>query len=155
MHDERVTITDFLLARISEDEIDLAGERDVDSHPFPQDPVHPEGPAWVTADGRDVTAEYDHWLSELPITKEAQRWQAECDAKRTIVELHPLTADVVPVDTGPTPGYGCETCHTVTAGRIEDVDYVEALGPCETLLALASVYADHPRFDPSWQVATS
>lgn len=147
-----MTITDFLLARISEDEIDLAGERDIDSNPFPHGPVRPQGPGWVTLDGRDVTGDYDYWFSELPITREAQRWELECDAKRKIVELHPLTTDVVPVDTGPNPGYGCETCHTVTSGRIDDVDYVEALGPCDTLLALASVYADDPQFREEWKL---
>ncbi|GEB16678.1 hypothetical protein NSI01_49930 [Pimelobacter simplex] len=54
---------------------------------------------------------------------------AECKAKRRIVELHE-----------PGPGAWCsETC-----------DSESPIG-CDTLLALASVYADCPDFNPAWR----
>lgn len=53
---------------------------------------------------------------------------AECEAKRRIVEEHGV---IDPCD-----------AHDPMTGRAE---------PCPTLLDLASVYADHPDFDPAWR----
>lgn len=53
---------------------------------------------------------------------------AECTAKRKIIEAH---------DSG---GAWCDHC---SGGGVND-------GGCPTILAILSIYADHPDFDPAW-----
>lgn len=114
-----MTITEFLLARIAEDE--AAADR-VEFRPY----LGEGAPELLTA-----------------------RVLAECEAKRRIVESHPvyrgprlLAVDSSGADTA------CEMCHATS--RIDEGAVIEALGPCDTLRALASVYADHPDLDPAW-----
>lgn len=125
-------LTDFLSARLDEDEasaqVDLAVE---ESHRW----YVPSG-AW--------------WPSRV---------LAEVAAKRRIVELH----DVVSYDYGEYIGdqflqtgvsialreFTCLTCCDERCSRRED--HLEPVVLCcDTLRALASVYADHPGFDPAW-----
>lgn len=131
-----MTLTEFLLARIEEDKERAMAA--ITLVPW----LHVANAA-AANDQREAGLHVLEW--------QPRRVLAECEAKRRIVEAHPLTADVTPVHTGPTPDVGCETCHTVTASSIDDVDYVEALGPCDTLLALALPYADHPDYQPEWR----
>lgn len=88
----------------------------------------------------DVGADHSHIARHDPA-----RVLAECDAKRRIVAAHPLTGSVIPEGyVGRNEGFGCETCH--------DWDGVtEALGNCDTLLALALVYAEHPDYRDEWK----
>lgn len=107
-----VTITDFLLARIAEDETRAM-------------------PAWRNGE-----------LAPDRITR-------ECEAKRRIVELHRIAMWTRHVRViGNPAGYEDRRAesHCVTC----DPDGNEQDGPCLTLRALASVYADHADFDPSW-----
>lgn len=140
-----MTLTEFLLARITEDEANATSSDVLQRAMTAAWPGLPPGLSIDEATRRTRAALV---AAGLP---DAGRVLAECEAKRRIVEAHPLTADVTPVHTGPTPDVGCETCHTVTASSIDDVDYVEALGPCDTLLALALPYADHPDYQPEWR----
>lgn len=77
-----------------------------------------------------------------------ERMRRECEAKRQIMEEHPLTTDVAPVWTGPTPGVACANCAALGRGSR---DIVEDIGPCDTLLALAAVYSDHPDYQQEWK----
>jgi hypothetical protein len=110
-----MTLTEFLLARIAEDEDEarIANAGYYLRYSFDR------------LDQRVV----DHLSRHAPA-----RVLAECEAKRRIVAEHP--------DYG---GYGesCETC----ADSAEDL----RPWPCETLLALAAVYADHPDYDEAWR----
>lgn len=67
---------------------------------------------------------------------------ADVAAKRKVMELH----EIVPADVGfgQSKGFGCVTCDW-------DRDYgIAPTGGCDTLRALASVYATHPSFNPDW-----
>jgi hypothetical protein len=99
-----MTITEFLLERIAEDE----------------------------ATGADLEQEANLTLETLGC-----RVLAEAAAKRAIIALHaPVTA---PHGTLPI----CAECGDWWDGS--PIDY-----PCDTLRALASVYADHPDYDAGW-----
>lgn len=98
-------VTEFLLARIAEDEAEVGGlypgERDENAGP--------NGIGWA-----DVGA-----INEVLMTS-ANRVLAECKAKRHIIW-------------GMTP-----------YGTLDDINAREIFG------ILASVYADHPDYDPAW-----
>jgi len=122
-----MSITEFLLARIAQDE--AAAQSAMGA-----------GATWVTAaDTAAGIAGADAGL--LILVHNPVRVLAECEAKRRIVELHAVY---------PHPQvmvYGtirpCSECGSVDDSPVE--------WPCRTLLALASVYADHPEFDPAWR----
>lgn len=97
-----MTITEFLLARIADDEA------------MAEDGVRYEV-AIHYAGGGDWESLKDRWL-------------AECEAKRRIVGLH--TENCV---------HECTTC------------LLEGDWPCQTLRALAAVYADHPDYQREWE----
>lgn len=118
-----MTLTEFLLARITEDEVNATLRQwhhvDCESVPYP---------------GSDYTYPCDCGVPE--------RMKAECEAKRLIMDLHAL-------DTRPTlyeqDGLGCGTC--VSAGSVVEVFG----GPCDTLKALAVPYAGHLDYDEKWR----
>jgi len=121
-----MTITEFLLARIADDEEVARRFR----------------AGWIAAGvpADDLDLDFDTYSSHeyTEIGLGLGRWLAECKARRRIVELHEIDG----------PGAGsCEIC--------TDRDYVGLVdeGPCDTLKALASVYADHPDFQDEWRIA--
>jgi hypothetical protein len=121
---ETLTLTDFLLARIAEDEATARAYRDGawSGNPYAGD-----------GDGSDFR--YDERFDPARVL-------AQCAAHRAIVEAHPITTEVVGYGHR-THDFGCVTCHDwdgVTSG----------LGYCPTLRALASVYADHADYRPEW-----
>ena len=129
-----MTITEFLLARIAEDEATASQRIDREVSLMRRD-----GLPDTTRDNLPAS-----WRRPL----------AECEAKRRIVELHPIYHEGprlldVGIPNGVALG-GCETCHSVD--RINADAPIEAIGPCDTLCVLASVYADHPGFDQAWKV---
>ena len=158
--DERMSITDFLLARIAEDEAAANAAN---------------GPRWASGDGNVSEGGLyalqgegeDGWAIawfELGTANEAEdgsrqlpRWPKmerhahensvhaarhdparvlrECEAKRRIVDEHTFMAAHESRDFGFSNG-NCLTC------RVQ--------GPCATLLHLASVFADHPDYRQEW-----
>lgn len=116
-----MTITEFLLARIADDEwcaqhmAMLArddGGRDDDDEILYE---------WTAFERRDGAW---HKTARLPKHITPGRVLAECKAKRAIVGLHPEILTI------------CQGCGE---------SY-----PCRTLMATAAVYADHPDYDPDW-----
>jgi len=135
-----LTLSDFLLARIAEDE---AVAR-----------AHGERHVWMTP-GMNWGGEWSGTIYPAPLTGYAEpgmivprsRVLAECEAKRRIVELHDYTrwVDV----NGPT----ADVC---TDGEVDvDGEPIAQPGrpqhPCATLIALALPYGDHPDYRPEWR----
>jgi hypothetical protein len=138
-----VTLTEFLLARIAEDEDDARAAVDDD-------------PNWLhLGDGRIIQGDAGFsvssgWL-ELPHRYEAgdhitrhdpARVLAECEAKRRIVELAFSHAAKIDGE------WGC--CHSVQGirGGLCDEQRPDDLA---LLRALALPYADHPDYQPEWK----
>lgn len=118
-----VTLVEFLLARVGEDEADARRAA-----------AAAYGHLWVVT-GMDNAVGVDY---------DPARVLAECQARRAIIELHELVpgehkyrgrpaAD--PADT--------RVCHE------HDGIYIAA-GPCETLRLLAQPFKDHPDFLSEW-----
>ncbi|MFH5822364.1 DUF6221 family protein [Georgenia sp. AZ-5] len=119
-----MSIVEFLLARIAEDEAEAAASPDGDRPGEADAAASPDGdrPAGRRA-GRAPAGCRSRLL-------------AECRAKRAIVALHP----------GATDPWGFEGC--LTCGNVADT--TEGY-PCPTLRALAMVYADHPDHRQTWR----
>jgi hypothetical protein len=124
-----VTITEFLLARIAEDEEMARGVEDdlnglhLYGCSLPWGPCDCGQPARVLAD---------------------------CEALRRIVAEHQIESDprwtVSPrYLVGPSLDYGCKICSSDEDG------YVIRTGACVTLKALAWVYADHQDYREEWK----
>lgn len=130
-----MTITEFLLARIAEDEADA------------QDALERGFGGW-------------EWLADAGINHEARthivRWHparvlAECEAKRQIVELHASTGDKWEA--------ACVVCAVEVAdyasdgqgGESYDPRLSHAAWPCATLRHLAAVYSDHSDYRDEWR----
>jgi hypothetical protein len=126
-----VTLTEFLLERIAEDEAQILNHWDSDGRArIATMWVGDEGYTTVASDHAD-----EHWCADgrevadprhVRILFDSARALAECAAKRRIIEAHPAQTlfDV-----------GCDVCAND--------------GPCDTMRALASVYSDHPDFNPA------
>ena len=146
------TITEFLLARISEDEARAnAASESMDA--FTRD-------HWMWLGGYDVevTPENYAYIDHLP----PARVLAECKAKRAIVGVHTcaeggmeiwLSAPDLPDWPGFIPGYYSRDACLCCSDLALDVDDSRRW-PCRTLHALASVYADHPDYREEWACAT-
>lgn len=143
-----ITLTDFLLQRIADDE---AVARNGFGPTVYGDGVQGDYAALEVAEmGRAEGASelgYAHLLRWMPI-----RVLADCAAKRKIVEAHVLFApdpsQLADEEDGGT--FSCEVCDARLGFYREDqFDYFRSDG-CDTLRALASVYADHDEFDPRW-----
>lgn len=130
--DAALTLTEFLLARIAEDEATARA-----ATPSP----------WVGA-FKQVTAEGGRPIATVASTGRAQdshhieAWEparvlAQCERDWRIVELHAIY------------GRGRGSCGTCT-----DRDYVGLVdeGPCDTLRLLALPYADHPDYRDEWRL---
>lgn len=121
-----MTITEFLLARIAEDE---AVAREALAEPW--------------AAGSWTPEVYDDGIRNRAVAFAPERVLAECETKRRIIELH----DHVEQTYTDTPGveFGCTICHIGAHG--EDFNG----GWCDTVRALALPYADHPDYDEAWR----
>ena len=71
---------------------------------------------------------------------------AECTALRAVLEIH------APVEVYRERPLACTTCVKADEGGDYVIDEPEAVWPCPTLRALASIWADHPDFDPTWRL---
>ena len=130
MTTKTVTLTEFLLARIAEDR-EAAGQA-----------------KWAMQD--EWFTEADDKVDEYVRRLSPTRVLAECEAKRRIMEWHPVYRGprLVAVDRRPA-GFACEQCHATSS--ISEQSVIEDLGWCETLRLLALPYADHPDYDEAWQ----
>lgn len=158
-----MTIIEFLLARIAEDEqaARLAGDvqawRDVDMR---DTYLTKDGACFLTVDlNNDAAGMYwNHAARHFPT-----RVLAECAAKRAIVELHQQWPVLVQGD----PQY--DRVDNAAPGAIAlrmsqqiawltEQEYRRRFGsepPTAPMLrALAAVYADHPDYDPAWAPGT-
>lgn len=154
-----MSITEFLLARIAEDEEIAAYARcDEDRWSAVQKrdtlmiDTGPESMGWTFGGGSGVwncdDPEDGCWLYQACANAEGDhiarfdptRIVAECEAKRRIVEHHAC----VPDSDGPDAYNLCAVCSS---------NGPEARGwPCDTLRLLALPYADHPDFDEEWRI---
>jgi len=136
----KLTLTEFLAARIAEDEetarmVHTPYRLYVDTDGCISEPVRldwPDGGAgqyqqWEPGEDR-LPNHHNTWA----LMYDPARVLARCEADRRIVELHGRTGlDQV-----------CKSCAEVYAdGRMYAVEY-----PCDTLRLLALRYADHPDY---------
>jgi hypothetical protein len=117
-----MTLTDFLLARIAEDEA-----------------AAPDGSLWLGGEMPWLLGEGDP--PNFPITVDPRRVLAECEAKRRIVDLHQDYGCTAAGTEGHETCGDREWCYTCGEGSSH---------PCDTLTALALPYADHPDFRDFW-----
>jgi hypothetical protein len=118
------TLTDFLLARIAEDEeAGTAGDHwDLSGSPMPDVPVQ----FW------------DYGETHIGY----RRFLAECEAKRLIVAEHSGDdAEEAAL---------CETCNDLSNPYLFDFGRLKPY-PCPTLRALALPYAEHPDLREEWR----
>ena len=162
-----MTITQFLLARIAEDEAvaracaemfpppwDVADRgwrvriyaSDVTTEDFAsddEDATTVRNPVVMEVEP-DRRIKDPQWLSERVEhvrRHDPARILAECAAKRAIVELHVEAVRYVSIGRPEVESLGCETC----AGYDGPLTY-----PCPTLRHLATPYAEHPDYDAEW-----
>lgn len=144
---QTLTLTEFLLARIAEEEAVVGDMPDWHC----TDSARGEGwgsrgdcricGAYMFDGTENVTEEaYGEHLDEV---HRRPRVLARCRADRAIVDLHPTRTAYW--WGGEAEVEVCDTCSTGPYAQDEDVE-----APCPTLRALASVYADHPDYQPEW-----
>jgi hypothetical protein len=146
-----VTITEFLLARIAEDEAAICDGWDSDGkarvavmwtggEPGYTTVASDHGDGEWVADGQDVIDP-----RHVRVLFDPARVIAECEAKRRIVEEHG-EREVASLDPG-TRGQMflvCRRCCDPMNGR-------QVVAPCPTLCILTDVYADHPDYRDEWK----
>lgn len=155
-----MSLVEFLLARISEDEaaareaIDPARPGERWSWEVPDDAGDPDTPRWLRTVEEFPTSSGVGPLPSFPLGSEFRaepargmahiarhdpaRVLAECEAKRSIVELH-------------LPTESFRWCITCTDIDVAPPNNVEAY-PCRSLRALALPYAGHEDYDEAWRV---
>jgi hypothetical protein len=118
-----MTITEFLEARIAEDEALARAAIELYA------PDAWDNPA---IGGNYHPADISFWNNQTPV-----RVLAECAAKRVILELHPTR-----IYTDEEPGFSMILWDCMCNRQTSK--------PCPTIGALTAVYADHPDYDPHW-----
>ena len=143
-----LTLTDFLLARIAEDEA-VVREARSSEHPADRD-----GTALMAIDGTGSAA----------VMISSGRVLAECEAKRRIVEREsrwvrqrfdaPEHMTVMPDNDGP-PHIQLASGATLHGEDMASfrAEWYEPAPPTATLRDLASIYADHADFRPEWSAS--
>jgi hypothetical protein len=164
-----MTITEFLLARIAEDE-EVA--HSAYGSPW-RAGGNPGGHVWTANDSGDpeegptvyvnggIYANQRHTAAHIARAADPARVLAECKAKREIVEWHSNfegydEAECCEERWGPIQLQAPEdrelSAGVTSSGGLsmrESFATQEYLG-CVTLMMLASVYADHPDYQPEW-----
>lgn len=130
-----MTITEFLEARIAEDE---ATARAAEESPIGA------GPKWVgcfrqiEGTGHAPVADtHSSWYADHIVRHDPARVLAECAAKRAIIEQHLMW-----VYTDEEPGFSMILWDCMCNRQMSK--------PCPTIAALAAVYADHPDYQQEW-----
>ena len=143
-----MTLTEFLLARIAEDEAAA-----VAAVTRSDDPARDGVNEWVAVGGGTVVGPAFDSLRHLSLPSredataqhiarhDPARVLAECEAKRRIVEIHRPHPFLLDDDRG--EAWECEAC----GGDVPASGAVT----CPTTRALATVYADHPDCDETWR----
>jgi len=139
-------LTDFLLARIAEDEAAASAVKDIGADEYSIDvmrrspDLHPF-----------VTYEIDNDRTQLAQHFDPARVLADCDAKRLIVAIHRAYAPIG--DPVYSPDWlsddwciGC--CYNSEVERV-----TEHIDECPILRALAMPFTTHPDFRPEWNGA--
>jgi len=138
-----MTLTEFLLARIGEDE---AMAKAVTPGPWRIEKTssHMDSETWAVADierfrgyTNHVACGEDKRLAIYIARHDPARVMAECEAKRWIMKIH--TEGLDDFDGSELYSTGCDGCRS-------------ALWPCPTILALILPYADHPDYQPEWKL---
>lgn len=123
-------LTEFLLARIAEDEAAAQGA---------------SLGVRVLVDNRPSFGRPDRTAGALPgVVLPAARVLAQCAGFRAIVELH------APFEAYRNQPLACATCVKVDEGGSYILTETEDVFPCQTLRALATTYADHPDYRAEW-----
>jgi hypothetical protein len=122
-----MTLADFLLARITEDETEAEGLQAM-AHGI-VDTLR--DPKWL---GHAVPG-WAYWPDVEALTI---RVLSECDARRRVVQVHAAGEHMCPSEEASRDGLWSVTDQDV-------------MSPCPTLLLLALPYAGHPDYDPEWR----
>lgn len=129
-----MTLTEFLLARIAEDE--AAARKD-------------EPWLWTDDENRPIPDAELALVSGVDLRMEVpvSRWLAECEAKRRIVAEHPASTEWAEGVNA------CTTCQWDIDCDAPKHDHQPGAGPypCPTLRILALPYADHPDYQQEWR----
>ena len=134
-----MTLVEFLLARIAEDETDARNVlRSYASHE-----AHWSCPSTGVVDLGDPGIEGLLVTGDGPVAYHIERWDparvlAECEAKRRLVEEY--QAGLTETDGSERLGYPFDP---ILSMRMKDARHV--------LRVIAAVYADHPDYDGSWR----
>jgi len=149
------TLTEFLLARIAEDELVASKKVGTGFHHFVREPYpnKPGGRIGYWLEDWQSTAYID--ITEHIARHDPARVLAECAAKRAIVEWHSDREDCceerygrLVLGTEPEVSVGTDSWGELTVRR--SIGTTPYLG-CITLMHLATAYSDHPDYDESWR----
>lgn len=149
-----MSIKDFLLARIAEDEalagaaaISMHGERHTERWDYT---------SYVLGAERDSTEAQDMFIREFW----PARVLAECAAKRAIIETYvPIISHPHPEATRYPHAYADDVCQVQIGDRFYDAAYVpeeiarrwDSIFPIPGVLQhLAAAYSDHPDYQEGW-----
>lgn len=143
-------LTEFLLARIAEDEAGaVAAQRRIAS--WAKADVGP----WITA--RQIAEQVGPGavLDAFIARHDPARVLAECQAKRRIVEWHGERDDCCEERYGPLI-LDAESEWSAGTDSLGQLSMRQSIGTqrfigCVTLMHLASVYSDHPNYDEAWR----
>jgi len=148
-----MTITEFLLARVAEDEELARAAQGDTSYPQFGDSAAEEVLELARSEGA-TAAGLDHLREWMPA-----RVLAECEAKRRIIEWHkswPVLVETEPVfeQADPTDVNSMTFRLSKQIAWTTDQKYRERFGtepPTGPILRfMAQPYADHPDYDPEW-----
>lgn len=135
-------LTEFLLARIAEDEavaLEVQAKAGDESSPLGY---------FEDAEGSAASAYFDRDYRQGGYTITAVRVLAECEAKRRMVAIHAPVERTEPRGFPETADIVCSTCAEFDFFPWEGV--ADAF-PCATARLLALPYADHPDYREEWR----
>jgi hypothetical protein len=139
-----MTITEFLLARITEDEADAKAATPGPWHAMTEETSDGENIYYTVEHGTDQLCDMalTSWQGRMDAEHIARhdpaRVLAECAAKRAIIGVYRLYTAYSEL-TDRDPGVRTQMCdHAMTLG--------------EVLPPLAAVYKDHPDYRPEWEL---
>jgi hypothetical protein len=134
-----LSIVDFLNARLKDDADTAEAARDLMDEPWK---ILPEGPEeenysgeYRISNGITVAGHVEEAKAAFIARHDPARVLREVEAKRTIVDLHGRKHECSTFD------------HN---GDIDSCSYCSSPEDCSTLLALASIYSDHPGYQEEW-----